>query len=76
MQSGWEDGSEIPGGCVTEEYAELWRLRARWLGVYHVALVHGVWHATRYRDAAHVLTASTVAELAERIQHDYAELAG
>lgn len=58
-----------------QEYAELWRLRARWLGVYHVALVHGVWIAQRYRDATRVLTANSVAKLAklaEQIQHDYA----
>jgi hypothetical protein len=61
---------------VTEEHAELRRLRARWLGIYHVALVHGVWRAERYHDVTHVLTASTVAGLAEQIQRDYAELAG
>ena len=61
---------------MTEEHAELWKLRTRWLGVYHVALVHGVWRAERYHDVTHVLTANTVAGLAEQIQRDYAELAG
>jgi hypothetical protein len=55
-----------------QEYAELWRLRMRWLGIYHVALAEGVWRAKRYRDATHVLTANTLAGLAEQIQHDYA----
>jgi len=59
-----------------EEYTELWQLRTRWLGVYHVALVHGVWRAKRYHDVADGLTAATVAKLAEQIRHDYARLAG
>jgi hypothetical protein len=57
---------------IDQEYAELWRLRTRWLGVYHVALVHGVWSARRFRDVTRVLTANSVAKLAEQIQHDYA----
>lgn len=59
-----------------QEYAELWRLRMRWLGVYHVARAGGVWCAKRYRDVTRVLTANTVAGLAEQIQDDYAGLAG
>ena len=55
-----------------QEYAELWQLRTRWLGVYHVALVHGVWRAKRYHYVADVLTANSVAKLAEQIQRDYA----
>ena len=56
---------------IEQEYAELWRLRMRWLGVYHVALAEGVWRAKRYHDATHVLTASTLAGLAGQIQDDY-----
>ena len=41
-----------------------------------VAMADGVWCAKRYHDVTHVLTANTVAGLAEQIQHDYAELAG
>lgn len=59
-----------------QEYAELWHLRARWLGVYHVALINGVWCAKRYHDVADGVTASTAAKLAEQIRHDYAQLAG
>jgi hypothetical protein len=55
-----------------QEYAELWRLRMRWLGIYHVALAEGVWRAKRYHDVTHVLTASSLTGLAEQIQHDYA----
>jgi hypothetical protein len=59
---------------VTEQdNAELWRLRMRWLGIYHVALADGVWRAKRYHDVTHVLTASTLAGLAEQIQNDYAD---
>jgi hypothetical protein len=59
---------------VTEQdNAELWRLRMRWLGTYHVALADGVWRAKRYHDVTHVLTASTLAGLAEQIQNDYAD---
>jgi hypothetical protein len=64
---------EVSGGGMTEqEYAELWRLRMRWLGIYHVALAEGVWRAKRYHDVTHILTANTLAGLAEQIQHDYA----
>jgi cytochrome P450 len=59
-----------------QEYAELWRLRMRWLGIYHVARAGGVWCAKRYHDVTRVLTANTVAGLAEQIQNDYAEPAG
>jgi hypothetical protein len=59
------------GGMTEQEYAELWRLRMRWLGIYHVALAEGVWRAKRYRDMTRVLTANTLAGLAEQIQHDY-----
>ena len=55
-----------------QEYAELWRLRMRWLGIYHVALAEGVWCAKRYHHMTHVLTANTLAGLAQQIEHDYA----
>jgi len=32
----------------------------------------GVWRAKRYHHLTHVLTANTLAGLAEQIQHDYA----
>jgi hypothetical protein len=59
-----------------QEYAELCRLRMRWLGVYHVTRAEGVWRAKRYHDVTRVLTATTVAGLAEQIQNDYAALTG
>jgi len=68
-------GKVSGGGMTEQENAELWRLRMRWLGIYHVAMADGVWCAKRYHDVTHVLTANTVGGLAEQIQHDYAELA-
>jgi hypothetical protein len=62
---------------VTEqEQVELWRLRTKWLGVYHVALVDDIWRAKRYRDVTRVLTADTAAELDGQIQADHAGSAG
>jgi hypothetical protein len=56
---------------VTEqEMNELWRLRTKWLGVYHIALVDDVWRAKRYHDVTSVLTADTAEELGQQISTD------
>jgi hypothetical protein len=58
---------------VTEqEMSDLWRLRTKWLGVYHVALVDDVWRAKRHHDVTTVITADTAEDLGQQIQADYA----
>ncbi len=60
---------------TSEESSDLARMRTRWLGVYHVALIDGVWRAKRYHDVTTVLTADTAAELGELMTADYETLA-
>jgi len=57
-----------------QEQSALWRLRSKWLGTYHVALVDDVWRAKRYGDVTHVLTADTAEELGDKIKADYASV--
>jgi hypothetical protein len=54
-----------------QEQRDLWQLRSRWLGVYHVALVDDVWRAKRYNDITKVITAGSADELADAIKRDY-----
>jgi hypothetical protein len=54
-----------------QEQRDIWQLRSRWLGVYHVALVDDVWRAKRYNDVTKVITADTAGELGDAIQRDY-----
>ena len=54
-----------------QEQRDLWQLRSRWLGIYHVALVDEVWRAKRYGDVRGVLTADSAEELGEAIKADY-----
>jgi hypothetical protein len=58
-----------------QESADLGKLRTRWLGIYHVALIDGVWRAKRYSDVTNVITADTAAELGELMTADYKTLA-
>jgi hypothetical protein len=73
----------IQGGDVTDESAavltistadavQLYRLKLRWDGRYHVSLTEGTWRAIRDPDAQAVLTAATGDELAGLIEADYA----
>jgi hypothetical protein len=55
---------------VEQEQRDLRRLRARWLGVCHVALVDDVWRAKRYHNVTHVITADTADELGDAIKRD------
>jgi hypothetical protein len=57
-----------------QEQQELWKLRTRWLGVYHVALVDEVWRAKRYHNVTRELTADSAKELDGQIRDDYASL--
>ena len=57
-----------------QEQRDLWRLRSRWLGIYHVAFVDDVWRAKRYSDVTKVITADTADELGEAIERDYAAM--
>ena len=58
-------------GMTEQEQSALWRLRSKWLGIYHVALVDDVWRAKRYNDVTRVLTADSADELGEAIKADY-----
>jgi hypothetical protein len=58
-----------------QEQAELWRLRTKWLGVYHVAFADGVWHAKRYQDVT-ILSAHTPGELDGQMQADHTRRRG
>jgi hypothetical protein len=58
-----------------QEMSGLWRLRTKWLGVYHIALADDVWRAKRYHDVTVVLTADTAEELGQQISTDYATAA-
>lgn len=54
-----------------QEQRDLQRLRARWLGVYPVALVDDVWRAKRFNDVTSVITADSALELGDAIKRDY-----
>ncbi len=54
-----------------QEQSDIWRLRTRWLGVYHIALVDGVWRAKRYSQVTHVITADSADDLGAQIKADY-----
>ena len=54
---------------MTEEEAHaLWTLRSKWLGLYQISLVRGVWCARRYRGQPEPLTADAASELGQKIQ--------
>jgi hypothetical protein len=57
-----------------QEQRDLWQLRSRWLGIYHVAFVDDVWRAKRYHDVTKVLTADSADELGYKIKADYASV--
>ncbi len=59
------------GGMTEQEQSALRRLRSKWLGVYHVALVDAVWRAKRYHQVTHVITADSADELGEALKRDY-----
>ena len=57
------------------DVAQLYGLKLRWDGRYHVSLTEGTWRAIRDTGAFVVLTAATGDELAELIKADYADWA-
>jgi hypothetical protein len=67
-----QDRTDRPASMTQQEQSGLWQLRSRWLGIYHVALIDGVWRAKRYHDVTKVLTADSAGELGELIGQDYA----
>jgi hypothetical protein len=58
-----------------EESREVWELRTKWLNLYRIVLIDGVWKARRYTDATVVLTAGSANELDAEIENDYAKFA-
>ncbi len=54
-----------------QEQSDLWQLRSRWLGIYHIAFVDDVWRAKRYSQVTRVLTADSADELGDAIKADY-----
>ncbi len=57
-----------------DEQSGIWRLRTKWLGSYHIALIDDVWRAKRFHNVTVVLTGDSAEELDRRIQDDYATL--
>ena len=55
------------GGMSQEEQRDLWQLRTRWLNVFHIALVDGLWRAKRYNQVTHVITADSADELSDKL---------
>jgi hypothetical protein len=70
-------GMTDPGAAVltisTSDAVQLYRLKLRWDGRYHVSLTDGTWRAIRDTGTFIVLTAATGEELAEMIGADYAD---
>jgi hypothetical protein len=56
----------------TIEAVQLYGLKLRWDGRYHVSLTHGTWRAIRDTDASAVVTADSAEELSVLIGADYA----
>jgi hypothetical protein len=55
----------------TAEAVQLYQLKLRWDGRYHVSLTHGTWRAIRDTDPLTVLTAATGSELAAKTEADW-----
>jgi len=51
---------------------QLYGLKLRWDGHYHVSLTQGTWRAIRDTDALSVVTADSAEELSALIDADYA----
>jgi hypothetical protein len=56
----------------TTDAVQLYDLKLRWDGQYHVSLTHGTWRAIRDTDALAVVTADGAEELRALIDADYA----
>jgi hypothetical protein len=69
---GMTDESAAVLTISTADAVQLYRLKLRWDGRYHVSLTEGTWRAIRDPDAQAVLTAATGDELAGLIEADYA----
>jgi hypothetical protein len=64
-----------PGAMIsisTTDAVQLYDLKLRWDGRYHVSLTHGTWRAIRDTDALSVVTADSAKELSALIDADYA----
>jgi hypothetical protein len=56
----------------TRDAVQLYDLKLRWDGRYHVSLTHGTWRAIRDTDALAVVTADSAEDLTAMIDADYA----
>jgi hypothetical protein len=56
----------------TTDALQLYELKLRWDGHYHVSLTDGTWRAIRDTDALAVVTADSGGELGALINADYA----
>jgi hypothetical protein len=54
-----------------EQQADLWRMRAKWVGIYSLIVIDEMWQARRYAQHAQWLTANSPQELEPLIQADY-----
>jgi hypothetical protein len=55
---------------TTAEAVQLYGLKIKWDGKYHVSLTHGIWRAIRDTDPLLVLTAASGEELAAKVEAD------
>jgi hypothetical protein len=62
---------DVVSTISTAEVAQLYGLKLRWDGRYHVSLTEGTWRAIRDTDPLTVLTAATGSELAAKIEADW-----
>jgi hypothetical protein len=70
------DQGAVVSTISTADVTQLYRLKLRWDGRYHVSLTEGTWRAIRDTDALAVLTAATGEELAGLLEADYADWTG
>lgn len=64
------DQGAVVSTLSTAEAVQLYRLKLRWEGSYHVSLTDGTWRAIRDTDPLTVLTAATGGDLAAKIEAD------
>lgn len=57
-------------GISTADAVQLWDLKLKYDGRYHVSLTDGIWRAIRDADPLAVLTARSGGQLAAKIQAD------
>jgi hypothetical protein len=70
MESMTDHGAMI--SISIKNAVQLYDLKLRWDGQYHVSLTHGTWRAIRDADALSVVSADTAEELSALIEADYA----